>query len=233
MSCRLRFLIYIVFQIFSYHSLYTQSSTLTKYRVVFSFQQQIWNSLTDCKWAASWQNQQSECVPSEDSDQPGHPPRLSRVFACAQWVAKDSSFLHADSEDWSDWADAQSETDLSLRYAHNHIVGFVTRRLKCKVLKVHCISCIKLVEPRHDKTNKMTYVSSEDLDQSGHLPSLISLLWPPKGLVLSYPQRRVIRLCRCPGFSECRPFCRFCRALVQYLKHRLVEVSCICLFQLI
>ena len=27
-------------------------------------------------WAATWQNQQNECAPSEDSDQPGHPPSL-------------------------------------------------------------------------------------------------------------------------------------------------------------
>ena len=33
------------------------------------------------KWAASWQNQQNYCVPSEDSDQPWHPPSLIRVFA--------------------------------------------------------------------------------------------------------------------------------------------------------
>ena len=33
-------------------------------------------------------------APSEDSDQLGHPLSL-----CAQWVAKDPSFLHADSED--------------------------------------------------------------------------------------------------------------------------------------
>ena len=32
-------------------------------------------------WAFSWQNQQSDCAPSEDSDQPGHPPSLIRVFA--------------------------------------------------------------------------------------------------------------------------------------------------------
>ena len=32
-------------------------------------------------WATTWQNQQSECVPSEGSDQPGHPPSLIRVFA--------------------------------------------------------------------------------------------------------------------------------------------------------
>ena len=52
----------------------------------------------------------------------------------AQWVAKDTRFLHADSKDsdqtgqtLTDWADAQA--DLSLRWAHNHIVGFVTRQL--------------------------------------------------------------------------------------------------------
>ena len=27
-------------------------------------------------WAATWQNQQNVCAPSEDSDQPGHPPSL-------------------------------------------------------------------------------------------------------------------------------------------------------------
>ena len=32
-------------------------------------------------WAATWQNQQNECAPSEDSDQSGHLPSLSRVFA--------------------------------------------------------------------------------------------------------------------------------------------------------
>ena len=31
------------------------------------------------------------CAPSEDSDQPGHPP--------SQWVAEDPIFLHADSQD--------------------------------------------------------------------------------------------------------------------------------------
>ena len=31
--------------------------------------------------ATTQQNQQNEYAPSEDSDQPGHPPRLIRVFA--------------------------------------------------------------------------------------------------------------------------------------------------------
>ena len=32
-------------------------------------------------WAASRQNQQNDCAPSENSDQPGHPPSLIRVLA--------------------------------------------------------------------------------------------------------------------------------------------------------
>ena len=32
-------------------------------------------------WAASCQNQQNDFAPSEESDQPGHPPSLIRVFA--------------------------------------------------------------------------------------------------------------------------------------------------------
>ena len=43
-------------------------------RVQILCEQKVW------KWAATWQNQQSECAPSEDSDQPGHPPSLIRVF---------------------------------------------------------------------------------------------------------------------------------------------------------
>ena len=31
-------------------------------------------------WATTWQNQQNECAPSEDSDQPGHSHSLIRVF---------------------------------------------------------------------------------------------------------------------------------------------------------
>ena len=78
-------------------------------------------------WAASWQNQQSDCVPSEDSDQPGHPPSLTRVFAVRTKEAWVLSYpLSTQRRLWSDLADAQA--DLSLRWAHIHIVGFVMRR---------------------------------------------------------------------------------------------------------
>ena len=50
-------------------------------------------------WAAAWQNQQNDCAPSKDSDQLGNCPVWSESSLCAQWVAKDQSFLHAVSED--------------------------------------------------------------------------------------------------------------------------------------
>ena len=62
-------------------------------------------------------------VPSEDSDQPGHPPSLIRVFAvcsvgswwfnvssCGRWRL------------WSDWADVQA--DLSLHWVHRSFCWF-------------------------------------------------------------------------------------------------------------
>ena len=81
------------------------------------------------KWAATWQNQQNECAPNENSDQLGHPPSLIRVFAVRMKKAWVRSYpLSAQRRLWSDWADAQA--DLNLRWAHSHFVGFVMSRLK-------------------------------------------------------------------------------------------------------
>ena len=72
-------------------------------------------------------------APSEDSDQPEHPPSLIRVFAIHMKKAWVLSYpLSAQQRLWSDWTDAQA--DLSLRWAHSHFVGFVMRRLKCNNL---------------------------------------------------------------------------------------------------
>ena len=80
-----------------------------------------------CIWAMTWQNQQSDCAPSEDSDQPGHSPSLIREFAIMKkaWVL--SYPLSAQRRLWSDWADAQG--NLSLHWVHSHFVGFVMSRL--------------------------------------------------------------------------------------------------------
>ena len=60
--------------------------------------------------------------PSEDSDQPGHPPGLIRVFAVhikKPWIL--SYILGAQRRLWLDWADAQAVLSLS--------VGIVMRLL--------------------------------------------------------------------------------------------------------
>ena len=48
---------------------------------------------------------------------------------------------------------------------------------KKNVMKCICAAYVdsrkKHFEPPHDKTNKMTFVPSEDSDQTGHPPSLI------------------------------------------------------------
>ena len=75
-------------------------------------------------WTATWQNQQNESAPSEDSDQPGHPPSLIRLLALRTKKAGVLSYpLSAQRRLWSDWADAQA--DLSLCWARTHFVGFV------------------------------------------------------------------------------------------------------------
>ena len=57
------------------------------------------------------------CAPSEDTDQPGHPPSLIRVFAVRMKKAWFLSYpLSAQRRHCEDWADAQA--DPSLRWAH-------------------------------------------------------------------------------------------------------------------
>ena len=63
------------------------------------------------------------CAPSVDSDQPGHPSSLIRVFAVRlkkHWVL--SYPLSAQQRLWSDWAEAQA--DLGLHWAHTSYCWF-------------------------------------------------------------------------------------------------------------
>ena len=87
-----------------------------------------WFDVVEPKWAATWQNQESECAPSEDSDQPGHQPSLIRVFAVHLMCSYGPKLSSCGQRIlWSDWVDAHA--DLSLRWAHTHCVGFVMSRL--------------------------------------------------------------------------------------------------------
>ena len=146
------------------------------------------------EWATTCQNQQNECSPSKDSDQPGHPPRCqgwSESSLCAQWVARDPSFLHADSEDsdqtgrpprlWLDWASDRPGHPPSLiwAFAGHPLILLV---LSCPSSFFALVSQLpyeaSIYEPQNDKTNKMTCAPSEGSDQPRHLPYLVSLCCP-------------------------------------------------------
>ena len=74
-------------------------------------------------WAAAQQNQQNDMCTQRRLRSAWHLPSLIRVFT-VRIIGnyKDPMFLHADSEDWSDWADAQA--DLSLCWAHRSFCCF-------------------------------------------------------------------------------------------------------------
>ena len=69
------------------------------------------------------------CPTIEDSDQPGYLPIWSESSQCAQWVAEDPMFLHADSENWSDWW--MPRLIWVFAGSKGHFVGFVMRQLIC------------------------------------------------------------------------------------------------------
>ena len=73
-----------------------------------------------CMWATTWPNQQNECAPSEDYDQPGHPPSLIRVIAvCSVGSLGPKLSSCRQRRLWSDWEDAQADqSSQSLRWAH-------------------------------------------------------------------------------------------------------------------
>ena len=94
-------------------------------------------------WAASWQNQQCGCAPSEDSDQIGHPPSLIRVFAVCSMGSYGSKLSSCGQRRlWSDWA---AQADLSLRWVHTHSVGFVgSFPINCHLCTIKSIKLLKV-----------------------------------------------------------------------------------------
>ena len=77
---------------------------------------------------------------------------------------------------WLDWANPQA--DLGLCWAHMSFFLFC-----CTAAQISLAFTVEqeedadkepaILEPQHDKTNKMVYASSEDSDQLGQQPSLI------------------------------------------------------------
>ena len=74
------------------------------------------------KWASTWQNQTKWMCAQRRLRSEWASAQSDQSLLCIQWLAKDPSFLQADSQDWSDWADTQA--DLSLRWVHMQFCWF-------------------------------------------------------------------------------------------------------------
>ena len=88
-------------------------------------------------------------------------PVWSESSLCTQWVAKDLSFLHADSE-------GSDQADLSLCWAPRHFVGFVMSRLIWEV----AIGQVWLAEERKTIPNAYLYCTCVVDNNSDHISSL-------------------------------------------------------------
>ena len=74
-------------------------------------------------WATAWQNIQKDLHPMEDSDQPGHPPGLTRVFAVRSMGSQGPKAPSCGQQRLLiTLADAQA--DMSLRWMHRSFCWF-------------------------------------------------------------------------------------------------------------
>ena len=109
-------------------------------------------------WATSWQTQQNDCAPSKDSDQPGHPPSLIRVFAVhmkkawvlsyplsAQWTVM-TLIRPGGCPGWSE----------SSQGVHSHFVGFVMRQPISLLIEIVVYLFKSMPEMSQFKSPKMT-----------------------------------------------------------------------------
>ena len=119
-------------------------------------------------------------------------PVWSESSLCAQWVAKDLSILHADSEE----PDQTGRMLRLIRVFAGRTVILLVLSWGSSIVNFGTPEIISVVEPPRDKTNKMAFAPSEDSDQPGHLPSLIRVfaVRMKKAWVLSYIQSAQQRL---------------------------------------
>ena len=114
------------------------------------------------------------CAPSEDSDQPGHPPSLIRVFAVMKKHWARNYLLSTQWRLWSDWADAQA--DLSLCWGA-HLILLV---LSCSGSFISTLFHFSL--PSCKWCNKITKLGNDlnvqnALNETGHGLECACSLW--------------------------------------------------------
>ena len=92
------------------------------------------------KWAGARKTNKMTCAPSIDSDQPGHPPSRTSVFAM-RLINRQRCKLSSCGQRrlWSDWADTQA--DLSLSWAHRSFCWFCHAVAKGQILHLFSHAC--------------------------------------------------------------------------------------------
>ena len=128
-------------------------------------------------------NPQSECAPSKDSDQPGHSPSLTRVFAVHMkkpWVLS-YHWVHSGESDQTGrmpkliWVFAgHTVTLLVLSCRGTYAVVSFCMCLEKVDFEIILKFIQVLFESPYEKTNKMTCAPKEESDQPGH-PSVFTV----------------------------------------------------------
>ena len=99
------------------------------------------------------------CAPSEDSDQPGHPPSLIRVFAVRSMGSQGPKPSSCGQRRlWSNWVDAQ--TDLSLRWAHMPFCWFCHEAARFSITSLFHKICYDDLRPPHCTTPAVISMNS-------------------------------------------------------------------------
>ena len=116
------------------------------------------------KWPHDKTNEMA-CVPSEDSDQPGHLPSLIRVFAVCMKKAWVLSYpLNAQWKFWSDWVDAQGDLNLCCSHKSScrfcHVLAHISLGKKQWVYRINPKYWERLARINNVEPNQMPGVSS-------------------------------------------------------------------------
>ena len=153
------------------------------------------------KWASTWQNQQSECAPSEDSNQPGHAPSLIKVFAVRMKKAWVLSY--------------------PLRTGERGGSVVECRTPEREVRGSRPTSAVLCPWARHFTPRKYWLITQEAMAPSRHDWKIVD--WDVKPQhnqpTIEGIAKTLIRLGECPGWSEfslgAHSFCWFCHVAAQ------------------
>ena len=136
-------------------------------------------------WSSSWENLFLPYANNKGAHQPVHPHSLISAFVvrCLDSVYLSFSFYTWNFKHIPSFCGCAGRLESTLvanpedRFSRDRAPLWSWWYQHCRLVEF-LRAGEKLNEPPHDKTNKIACAPSEDSDQPGHLPSLISLCCP-------------------------------------------------------